>query len=657
MKLENFNCITLNKASAFAKKGITSTEELIRVFPKNYVPLIPGEIKGPKEYSVIKVVVGSVKEMDKLDGIKATCTWGDIRINVMWFRQKYLFDKIFSLKRQEVLLCGNIRYDSIYGYSCIAPLLFEKAKYVTDKYYCQYKFSGTSDEYMQNIAGDILNRGDIKEYIDEDILVSRGLQKIEDALYNIHFPTNKALTTEAGKRIIYDDLLFFAGKNKIACELAIKKSPYSVTKTELMEKAIEVFKYPLTNDQKNTIYSIIEKMKNGERVNGLIQGDVGCGKTIVAFLVAICLAENGCQTAIMAPNRVVAKQHYEDIKELIDKLGEDIKCGLLISKMKKKETTTVKEGLKSGEIQIVVGTSSLLNEDIEYNKFACAIIDEEHKFGVIQRDTLAQKGKEGVHSISMSATPIPRTLAKTVYDDTMELYNINELPAGRKRTLNCITDDWEKTFKFCNKKISEGRQIFIVCPMIDKDDKGIASTEEIAEIYSKALPNAKISTLTGKSKSKEAEETLESFKNHEYDILVATSVVEVGVNIPNATSIIIHNAERFGLAALHQLRGRVGRSAEQCFCVFFSDDKYNKRLQVISKTNDGFVIAREDLAQRQTGDSLSTRQSGKNKYIDLVLAFPDIFELAKQDADILYKRGVLEKTLKEMEKFNKNEAI
>lgn len=656
MKLENFSIISSSKQKSFEKKGINSTEQLLRILPKEYVDVTPGDhINGPKEYTTLKVVVEKVIQLNKLDGIKAVCSCvlpivGKISVDVVWFRQPYLYEEIFLLKRKEVLLCGKITYNEAYKrYSCVQPLFFESCRSMGEQtLYCKYSFKGNSDDYMSNVIYNALNRSDLKEYVPEEILFEQGMYNIYTALMLSHFPPNRAEIDKAKERIVFDDCLYFALLSKIANEQILKSSNVIISNINKVNEAIEKLPFALTNDQKNAVWGILAQMKDQQLVRALVQGDVGCGKTIVAFLISIALAENGYQTAIMAPSKALAMQHYEDLKEVLD--GLDIECGLLTSGMKKKELDALKEGISSGRIKIVVGTHSLLSDKIEFKNLACTIIDEEHKFGVIQRETITEKGKMGIHSISMSATPIPRTLALTMYDDSISLYNIKELPPGRLRTKNCVTDNQEAVYRFCLAQLKDKRQIFVVCPQIEEDDN-IMSTTEVSEIYSKALSPYKVACLTGKTKAKEASDILQLFASGEIDVLVATSIIEVGINVPNATSIIIHNAERFGLASLHQLRGRVGRGKDQGYCVFFSEETQNQRLQAISSTTDGFEIALKDLEFRKTGDLIGTRQSGENRYVDLILAYPEIFNKAKSSAEKIYDKGLAPGVIKELEKF------
>lgn len=385
---------------------------------------------------------------------------------------------------------------------------------------------------------------------------------------------------------------------------------------------------------------ILSEMGDGKRVNGLIQGDVGCGKSIVCFLLAAALAENGYQSAIMTPNRILAEQHYGNLMELFS--GTGIGVGYYAGDMQAKERKKILAGLADGSIQVIVGTTSLIAPKVVYKDLALAVVDEEHKFGVMQRGNLADKGQAGVHTLVMSATPIPRTLAQTVYNKNMELYSIKSMPPGRKRTLSCVTDSTPGVLSFLRKELQAGHQAYIVCAMIGKDEKPVFSVEEAEEMYGSFIRSLGYSyaAITGKTPQEEMGTAMDCFRKNEIQVIIATSVIEVGVNVPNATALVIHNAERFGMAALHQMRGRVGRGSAQSYCVFFSEDTGNERLQAVSKTTDGCEIALKDLQMRSAGDLLrGTRQSGRNKYLEMILANQERYKDVQDAVEWLGENG------------------
>jgi len=638
------------KQTQFGKKGIKSVEDLLRFTPRSYQDFrFNTDIKDKNEISclsgeVIRVRMPLATDKKKVmqahikldNGALLVCTW----LNLQW--QAW---KIESSQGKRVFVCGKVEYKPQYNsYSCMFPNVFEEEDVTSVRRIVPVysKIEGMSTDYILKTLESAFRKNSIKEYLPNDLLSKRELPRIEDSLKELHFPTDDNKIKLAQKRLLYDDLLYFALTNEVS--KSDVKAKAEINKIDVFCKLMKKFPFELTKAQKDVLYDIVNQIKKGDRLNGLLQGDVGCGKTVVAFMLSVLMAENGYQTAIMAPSKVLAKQHFEDLKEFL--AGTDIKCAFYadVSKIKAKDKKEILEGLKTGDIKIVVGTSSLISDKMEYNNLALALIDEEHKFGVIQRQTLAKKGEEGVHTLSMSATPIPRTLALSLYDDSVQLFEINELPAGRKSTKNCLTNNWEATLSFVRKELREGNRAYVVCPAIEKSDLPIMSVEEVARIYTNFLTplGFKCGVLTGKTPAKEITEIINSFENGDIHLLIATSVIEVGVNVKDATVMVIHNSERFGLAALHQLRGRVGRSDKQAYCIFFSDDTENKRLNVIKDTNNGFEIAKADLSQRSMGDLIGTKQSGENKYIDQILSYPELFEEAKEDAkDFLEVNGPL----------------
>lgn len=357
------------------------------------------------------------------------------------------------------------------------------------------------------------------------------------------------------------------------------------------------------------------------------------------------MADSGYQSVLMAPTQVLARQHYDSLCKLVEPLG--LRAVFLGgSEMKKKERQAALEEIRANKAQLVVGTHAVIGKDVEYSKLALTITDEEHRFGVSQRAALIKKASEGVHSITMSATPIPRSLAQVVYGSSVQLYTIKTMPEGRKPIITGIATSKEKLYRFILEQAAKGLQTYVVCPMIDSNDdiEGVLSVEEVSAEYRSALgpQGIRIGTLTGRNTREETEQTIGDFKEGNIDVLVATTVIEVGVDVPTATTMVITNAERFGLSSLHQLRGRVGRSKYQSYCVLESlvqTPDGAQRLKAMVETNDGFKIAEEDLKIRGAGDFLGTKQSGDNKYMALMLAHPDKYAHAQQIAISLLDAG------------------
>ena len=407
---------------------------------------------------------------------------------------------------------------------------------------------------------------------------------------------------------------------------------------------MESLPFSLTQDQEKAVTEMLSYAEAGRRINALVQGDVGCGKTIICTLMAAAFADSGYQSVIMAPTQVLARQHYDSISSMLAPFG--IKTAFLDSSLKKRDRDAVLREIANGSAQIIIGTHSCVGKDLVYKDLALAVVDEEHRFGVKQRTAIVEKAAKGVHSITMSATPIPRSLAQVIYGDNIQLHTVRSMPNGRKAVKTRVFRNQTGNMKFVLKEVQAGHQAYVVCPMIENNEKvpGVKSVDQITKEYREFLEpqGVRIGSLTGKTSKEETSEIINSFKDGKIDVLIATTVIEVGVNVPNATVMIITNAERFGLSSLHQLRGRVGRGDLQSYCVLQSDDESPKglaRLQVLCDTTDGFQIAEADLAQRGAGDLLGTQQSGENKYVALMIANPDRYQYAIQVAKELILRG------------------
>lgn len=410
----------------------------------------------------------------------------------------------------------------------------------------------------------------------------------------------------------------------------------------------EKLPFALTDGQKQAVEEIKEDMCSGYQMNRLVQGDVGCGKTIVAWMAVLMTVANGYQAAMMAPTEVLAAQHYQDILHMTEKYELPIRPILLTGSMTAKEKKLAKEGIASGEYDLVIGTHALIQDTVVYQNLALVITDEQHRFGVRQRSTLMGKGKE-VHVLVMSATPIPRTLGLVLYGD-LDVTVIRELPAQRLPIKNAVVDTGyrEKAYAFILKQVSEGRQAYIICPMVEEGEMEdlVNVTDYFEELKERFAGTARVAMLHGKMKPKEKDEIMTAFKEHRTDILISTTVVEVGVNVPNATVMMVENAERFGLSQLHQLRGRVGRGDQQSYCMFVignDSKKAKERLAILAKTNDGFQIAEEDLKQRGPGDFFGLRQAGLMQFqVADIYTDADLLKRSKEVLDKMEQENVEE---------------
>lgn len=480
----------------------------------------------------------------------------------------------------------------------------------------------------------------IRESLSNDIRDRFKLMSKKEALANIHFPVDQIMLRKAQYRLKFEEL-FYLQLRLIKLKLTrIEKFKGQVFNSTdiLTDFYTNHLPFELTNAQKKVIREIYRDLKSGKQMNRLIQGDVGSGKTIVSFLCMLVVIGNGAQTALMAPTEILADQHYKGLKPFADELGLEI--AILKGSSKKRERQIISEKLEDGSLHILVGTHALIEDAVRFKNLGLAIVDEQHRFGVAQRSKLWQKNHSYIpHILVMTATPIPRTLAMTLYGD-LDVSVIDELPAGRKeiQTVHKFDKNRLETFGFIRKQIQLGRQVYVVYPLIEESEKlDLKHLTDGFEAIQRAFPECQVSILHGRMKSNAKDFEMQRFVRKETQIMVATTVIEVGVNVPNATVMVIENAERFGLAQLHQLRGRVGRGADQSYCILMTSYKLTKesrqRINTMVSTNNGFDIAEADLKLRGPGDLMGTQQSG---ILDLLIADlgkdSKILEIAREAA-------------------------
>ena len=471
-----------------------------------------------------------------------------------------------------------------------------------------------------------------EEFLPEKYLT--GLQMIShaQALEQIHFPGSEEELAQARKRLAFEEFFFFLLMLRRNREL-LAQSPNAFPMVEVAQcnRLIEALPYRLTGGQAKAWKQIAGDMSGPSCMNRLVQGDVGSGKTILAFLALLMAACNGYQGALMAPTEVLASQHMESLQAMIKRYDLPLRPVLLLGSMSAPAKREVRERIASGEANVVIGTHALIQDSVSFSSLGLVITDEQHRFGVRQRETLAKKGGQP-HILVMSATPIPRTLAIVLYGD-LQTSTIRELPASRLPIRNCVvgTDYRESAYRFMEKEIADGHQVYIICPQVDAgDDEELQNVTEYAETLSQRMgPAVRVSCLHGQMNAQDKAQIMDQFVRGNTDILVSTTVIEVGINVPNATVMMVENAERFGLAQLHQLRGRVGRGSAQSYCIFMTpreDEKTRERLEILNRSNDGFEIASEDLRLRGPGELFGVRQSG-----ELAFRVADIYA----DADVL----------------------
>ena len=466
-----------------------------------------------------------------------------------------------------------------------------------------------------------LYKNDIKNIIPDSIRERLGILDKKVAVEQIHFPNSMDMLEHARFSLIFEELFLIQLKLIRLRENTAKNiSSYAlkVHKDGLVQQFIKNLPFELTSGQKQAVNEILNDMDSDTPMQRLLQGDVGSGKTVVATIMLLAAVENGYQGAFMAPTEILAQQHYNNLVQWLTPMG--LSVGLFLGSQSKKIRNKFETDLKNGQTHIAVGTHALIQENIEFNNLGAIVVDEQHRFGVKQRNILKKKS-QNPQMLTMTATPIPRTLALTVHGD-LDLTVINELPRGRKPIKTALTGSHKQVWDLIKKEIEEGRQAYIVYPLIDESEtlSAKAATIEAEKLQQEVFPQFKIGLLHGKLKNDEKEEVMKDFKDGKYDILVSTTVVEVGVDVPNATVMVIENAERFGLSQLHQLRGRVGRSSLQSYCVLITSSRSQEtreRLSIMTETNDGFVIAEKDLQLRGPGEFLGTRQIDFVKKYDI----------------------------------------
>lgn len=588
-----------------------------------------------------------------LNILEVEVTDGYTSANLVFFNQN--FYKNYFKKGSKVYIYGSVSKKGIF-IQINSPRILSKQE--IGKFEPIYNLTNgiTNNEIKRllNLSFS-LYKDEILDYIPEKIKTKFQLLDLKSALKSIHFPKTINDIQKAKNRLAFDELFRLQYSLETSSYREKESSSPSIKYREFYDELKEFDKglsFELTNAQKRVFNEILKDLNNTNGMNRLVQGDVGSGKTVVASLCLYLSFLNGYQSALMAPTEILAKQHYKTISSFFNNI--DINIKLLTGDNTPKEKEVIYDELKSGEINIIIGTHALIQDKVQFKNLALTIIDEQHRFGVSQRKTLYEKGNHP-HNLSMTATPIPRTLALIIYGD-MDISIIDELPPGRQQIDTFVVDDsyMDRIDEFIIKQIKEGRQIFVVCPLIEENEMPLKSLEEIYGHYSsdKFLNkhiNAKY--IHGKMKNEEKNSIMTDFLNNKIQILVSTTVIEVGINVPNANTMVIYDAGRFGLSQLHQLRGRVGRGSEKSYCILFNNNKSElsyRRMKIMKQSSDGFYIAEKDLDLRGEGELMGTRQHGipdlkivnlksDIKIIELVKSnYSDIIEDIKENSD-LYK--------------------
>ena len=614
--------------------GIVNVYDLLYYFPRAYddrTNIKKIEELRFNEYVVVKASIMSVVNMTVRTGkkiVKAFVNDGTGLMEILWFGMPYIKK---SLKiGEEYLFIGQLKKSNVF--QMVNPeykLYSGQKKMAVNEILPIYSSSkNITQNDLRKIIKKILDlfQKNICENIPLELIEKYKILDREKAIKEIHFPSSLKNIEDAKRRFAIEELLILELgilKNRFLLENSDTKKYEIEGKKEKVQLFLSQLSFSLTNAQKKVIKEIYDEISKGKIVNRLIQGDVGSGKTIVAMVMLIYMANNGYQGALMAPTEILANQHYLGIKERLEKIG--LRVEVLTSSIKGKKKEKLIEEIKEGLVDIVIGTHSLIEDEVVFKKLGLIVIDEQHRFGVNQRNKLREKGFLG-NLLVMSATPIPRSLALSIYGD-LDLSIIDERPPGRtpiKTKWIASEDDLEKMYNFIHKKINDGHQAYFVAPLIEESEKmAVKSVDKVYEEIEKRFFDKRIRIIHGKMKAKEKDEVMLKFKNKDYDILVATTVIEVGIDVPASTIMTIYNAERFGLSALHQLRGRVGRGSNQSYCFLISNpssDTSKQRLSIMEETEDGFKIAEEDLKLRNSGEIFGLKQSGFSdlKFIDII---------------------------------------
>ena len=657
MPLEDIKYLSEKRISDLNKLGVKTTLDLAKYFPRAYLDLTKITNISSAYHNDVVLTIAKIEteprqfSSSRIKYVKVYCSQGADMFSIVWFNQPYVLNKL--KQGEEYLFYGRV--SNKYGNVSMTNPVFEQVdkNYKLKGIVPVYTIKGSlTESLMKTVCLSAVNKLELKSVIPENLQNKYQLYPLKTAYNKIHNPLSKTEIDEASYRIALEEYFSMITAFKVikGDKKCARTAKYGCSAIELKEFS-KRFEFEFTDGQKQAVNQIYKDLKSPFSMNRLLQGDVGCGKTAVAFCAIYMAVKSGYQATLLAPTEVLAEQSFA----LIKKYFSDFNCAYLSSSVKAKDKKDIKEKLLSGEVQIAVGTHALLQGDITFKNLSLCVCDEQQRFGVAQRTALKDKGLN-VDMLVMSATPIPRTLSLIFYGD-LDISTILDKPKLRAQILTSIVNEnkYHDMLKFVGKELKEGRQAYFVCPKIDGDDEGsIISVKELFDELKTFYPLYNIGLLHGKLKDSEKSAIMLDFKNRKYDILVSTTVIEVGVDVANATVMAIYNAERFGLSQLHQLRGRVGRSNlnSYCFLITGSDsDKAIERLSAIKDCSDGFKISEIDYDIRGGGDFLGERQSGKFLSELGGLKYPSsVIFLAKRLSDEAFDCGANIEMIKEIAK-------
>ena len=641
------------KAELFAKLGIETTDDLLHFYPRDYedrtklLPIASLEADVPACFVASVVSNPLTHRIPKpsnraLNVTKVTVADHTGRLNLTFFNAEYTAQRL--TRGETYCFYGTVTGDYL-GYAMVNPL-FEALDAHGGLTRCIVPIysltAGLTNKMVMQAVANAMQRCTVEELLPQSVRTRLALCDAATAYREIHLPSSGEALEAAKRRLIFEEFFVFSAALAI---LRAKRAvrPVAPWENTALDAFLAALPFRLTDAQMRAVRDVLNDFRSGRPMSRLVQGDVGSGKTMVAAAAAYCAAQNGCQTAFMAPTEILAKQHFDTLSPLLEPLG--VHCALLTGSMTPAQKRDYRKALAEGQIALAIGTHALLTDATAFSKLGLVIADEQHRFGVGQRSALLAKGEQP-HLLVMSATPIPRTLALFLYGD-LDVSVIDELPPGREPVDTFLVDERyrRRLNDFIRRQAAEGHQCFIVCPAIEESETDdLKAAEAWAQtLRDNVFPNLRVALLHGKMKGAEKDAVMQAFAAGEYDLLVSTTVIEVGVDVPNATLMVIENADRFGLSQLHQLRGRVGRGKAKSYCVLVSDNRNietRERLKALCATNDGFRIAEEDLKLRGPGDFFGSRQHGLPMFrVGSLLRDPEVLRQAQSAAAELIASG------------------